>query len=69
MIRIRHEDCIMCGTCTMVCPVKALGLTASRIEHYPEKCVDCAQCVNNCPVKVITLYKGVKSEKDLPGSR
>ena len=66
MITIRHESCIMCGTCVMVCPVKALKAGATRIEHFPERCIDCSLCVNNCPVKVITLHKGIKDPAELP---
>jgi electron transport complex protein RnfB len=57
MITIKHGDCIMCATCTMVCPVKALVAGPLSIEHYPEKCTGCAMCVNACPVKAITLHK------------
>ncbi len=62
MITIKEGNCIMCATCAMVCPVKALATTPLRIEHYPEKCIDCAMCVNACPVKAITLHKGTQRD-------
>lgn len=57
MITIKHESCIMCGTCVAVCPVKALEAAPEKIEHFPEKCIDCGLCVSSCPVKIITLHK------------
>jgi len=68
MITIRHDGCILCVGCSSVCPVNAIELVGTRMEHFPAKCIDCGLCVKGCPANVITLFKGVKNSKDLPPS-
>lgn len=63
-----HDDCINCGICVEVCPMKNLTLKPSGIEH-DDNCIICYRCVNTCPRQAITVlvhkkpkiqYKGIK---------
>jgi NAD-dependent dihydropyrimidine dehydrogenase PreA subunit len=66
MITIKHDGCILCVGCSSVCPVNAIEVVGTRMEHFPSRCIDCGICVRACPANVIRLYKGVKEPKDLP---
>ncbi len=57
MITIRNDFCIMCGTCAMVCPFKAITPGAAAMEPVPEKCTGCSLCASNCPVGAISVEK------------
>ncbi|OQA05523.1 MAG: Ferredoxin [bacterium ADurb.Bin374] len=52
MYRI-SEDCVECGSCLAVCPVKAIR----EGEPYviTSKCNDCGRCAEVCPVEAIRL--------------
>lgn len=65
MITIKHDACIVCVGCSAVCPMQAIVYSGNRMKVIPEKCIDCGLCVMACPANVITMYKGVKSIKDL----
>ncbi len=56
-VEIKHAGCILCAGCASVCPVNALELIGTRIEHFPEKCISCGACARVCPANVITLKK------------
>lgn len=63
------DECINCGTCLEVCPMKAIregsekwmdskGVEQKAIseDHHfiiPEKCVRCRACFNACPIQAI----------------
>ncbi len=62
------EDCIKCGICVKLCPMKNLELNKKGI-HQHGNCMLCYRCVNACPEKAITVlinkkprvqFKGVK---------
>ena len=53
-LKINEADCIGCGKCVKVCPMKNL----SMINGKPEPnglCTMCYRCINQCPKKAITL--------------
>lgn len=63
------NDCIKCGLCTKLCPMKNLNLTNNEIVQN-NNCILCYRCVNACPKKAITVlihkkpkvqYKGIDS--------
>jgi Fe-S-cluster-containing hydrogenase component 2 len=47
------EDCVACGTCLPLCPVKAIK------QGFPyvisAKCTSCGRCAQACPVEAIVL--------------
>ena len=61
------KDCVRCGICVKLCPVKNLSLDEKGIKQH-DNCIICYRCVNACPEKAITVllhkkpwvqYKGV----------
>lgn len=54
--KIDPAKCISCGTCAGVCPVMAIGPSASgKYEIDPAKCISCGTCVGLCPVMAIAV--------------
>lgn len=53
---VNRDDCVACGCCVKVCPLKAIevyrGLYAQVNE---EKCVGCGKCARECPATVIDI--------------
>ena len=53
---VEQKDCVACGCCAKVCPMKAiqvyLGLYAQVDE---DKCVGCGRCAKECPATVIEI--------------
>ncbi len=53
---VEQKDCVACGCCVKVCPLKAIeilsGVTAQVNE---EKCVGCGKCAKECPASVIVI--------------
>lgn len=47
--------CIMCGTCMMACPEKAITLTSEGIITDAELCNMTGRCATVCPTKAIEL--------------
>lgn len=63
-----NEECIKCGVCVKLCPMKNLTLSTNGVEQK-NNCIICYRCVNACPKKSITVlvhkkpkvqYKGIK---------
>lgn len=61
------DDCINCGVCVKLCPMKNLALSEKGIKQN-DNCMLCYRCVNACPKKAITVmihkkpktqYKGI----------
>lgn len=50
MYRI-SEDCVECGSCLAVCPVKAIKEGEPYVING--KCIDCGRCAEVCPVEAI----------------
>ncbi len=47
------DECIMCGTCEMECPVGAISEGDTKFVIDPEICTECLTCVSVCPVSAI----------------
>ncbi len=66
-----NKDCISCGVCVKLCPMKNLELNGDTVVHK-ENCTLCYRCVNACPKKAINVlfhneikkqYKGITALK------
>jgi len=61
MPAINTEACSGCGTCTFMCPEKAIVLENEKIKIIWDKCNLCGACVGTCPSDLITEeWKGYK---------
>jgi len=49
------SNCIDCGTCLEVCPLKALTKTSQGIIIDRDLCIDCIKCTEECPSKAMEL--------------
>ena len=64
-------DCIKCGKCSEVCPVKlmpSLMINDKKKNKYADKCISCGLCSYVCPSKIdvreiIEKLKGDKNER------
>ena len=45
------EECVMCGTCLPLCPVRAIVIGSPYL--ITSKCNDCGTCAEACPVDAI----------------
>jgi len=54
VVKIRTEDCVVCGACEDVCPNAAIKVTDSVVIAEAD-CVDCGACLDECPNNAITL--------------
>ncbi|ADY55134.1 hypothetical protein Sgly_0777 [Syntrophobotulus glycolicus DSM 8271] len=54
------DNCPACGACLMVCPVKALAISGSKLT-VNESCIECGLCIQQCPVQQLVLPKDTPS--------
>lgn len=47
-----NKDCIKCGKCVSICPVKNIVLEDGKIT-FGDKCIACLGCYHRCPKKAI----------------
>lgn len=51
-------ECVACGCCEKVCPLKAVAVKKGvRAIVDPQRCVGCGKCREACPASVITLME------------
>lgn len=43
------NECVLCGECLEVCPVKAISISGGTIHYDKTKCVKCDACLYACP--------------------
>ncbi len=58
---IYSEECTACGTCTFICPEKAIILEDEKATILWDKCNLCGACVGACPSDLISEeWRGYK---------
>lgn len=60
------DDCIKCGLCVKLCPMKNLNLDSKGILQNND-CILCYRCVNACPKKAITVLTHKKPKEQYKG--
>ena len=54
------ENCVGCGSCTIVCPHGVFGMNGSKARVAdPNGCMECGACALNCPTQAISVTPGV----------
>ena len=49
-----HENCIGCGLCSSICPMKNISVLNGKAVAG-DRCTMCYRCISSCPQKAITL--------------
>ena len=50
------EECVACGSCVKVCPLKAITIEKGIFAKVDEdRCVGCGKCEKICPASVISI--------------
>jgi Pyruvate/2-oxoacid:ferredoxin oxidoreductase delta subunit len=62
--RTELDECIGCGSCADICPVKAVEMVDGRPVVDLDWCLGCGVCAPACPAGVITLVR--RSEIEPP---
>ncbi len=57
-----NNDCVKCGKCVKICPVKNISLGSEGIK-FSDKCVACLGCYHRCPQKAITYKNNKKKDR------
>ena len=53
---IEEKDCVACGCCVKVCPMKAIEVHRGLYAQVDaDKCVGCGKCAKECPATVIEI--------------
>ena len=53
---IEEKDCVACGCCVKVCPMKAIQVYRGLYAQVNEDaCVGCGKCAKECPATVIEI--------------
>ena len=53
---VEQRDCVACGCCAKVCPMKAIQIYRGLYALVDEdKCVGCGRCAKECPATVIEI--------------
>jgi formate hydrogenlyase subunit 6/NADH:ubiquinone oxidoreductase subunit I len=58
------DECIGCGACADICPVRAVDMIEDRPMVHIDWCLGCGVCAPVCPAGAITLYR--RSEQKPP---
>ena len=55
---INQNDCVACGCCVKVCPMKAIEIVKGIMAKVDiTKCVGCGKCAVECPASVISIVE------------
>ncbi len=61
------EECIGCGTCAKVCPLKNISMGEDSRPHWNGNCTTCEACYHNCPVNAIQFGKATQGKGQYKG--
>lgn len=56
-IEIHYDECLGCGKCYTVCPMKVFDTKDRKpIIKNEADCIHCSLCKNNCPEQAISIH-------------
>jgi ferredoxin len=51
-------ECVACGYCMKICPLRAISVPKGIGAEIDEsKCIGCGKCAKGCPAQVITIIE------------
>lgn len=53
---VREEDCVTCGACVDICPMKAITLDDFAMIQA-ERCLGCGLCAHHCALNAISMNR------------
>jgi NAD-dependent dihydropyrimidine dehydrogenase PreA subunit len=51
---INKKNCVGCGACVAVCPMKVM---VQKAESPVSKCIACGICVKACPMEILEIVE------------
>ncbi len=51
---VNGDKCVLCKSCTEVCPVGAFHEGDSQVVVNPDDCIECGVCISECPQGAIS---------------
>jgi len=55
-IKRRLDRCVVCGICSIICPVGVFQISANwDIKMDASKCIICKNCINICPTNALAI--------------
>lgn len=58
--KVDSDICTGCGTCAVICQMKAITLDDEVSSIERQRCIGCGNCVAQCPSEAISLYNKEK---------
>ncbi|MHA2394133.1 MAG: 4Fe-4S binding protein [Promethearchaeota archaeon] len=62
---VDDKNCIVCGLCARLCPMKALKVNDKKLLFEPERCIGCGVCAHKCKHDAAYLIHR-QGEQDFP---
>jgi len=59
---VHADNCIGCGECEIICPVKAIKLVNKKSVVDSAKCIGCASCLAVCPTMAMFIDFNASSQ-------
>jgi formate hydrogenlyase subunit 6/NADH:ubiquinone oxidoreductase subunit I len=60
--KFTYSSCLACGICVQACPVSALALEKTDVDHYNKaypvlvgECISCKICEKECPFGAVVV--------------
>jgi len=55
-IKRRLDRCVMCGICSMICPVDVFKISEDwEVKMDSSRCIICKNCIDLCPTESLTI--------------
>lgn len=52
------EECVHCGACVSVCPLKVFGFASDwTVSFDPSHCIQCGACIPACPHRALSISR------------
>lgn len=55
--KLKDRQCVGCGVCSNICPVKAIAMTDNKPQIDRKKCIRCFCCQEFCPQSAMVVHR------------